>query len=364
MKNIFVLFFLIISITVSLAQTIKIKWSENGLKWSDFQGIPSNDVTYSSELYYFMELLPDKIKVNDTLIHLYRVVTYMDARQSWSKVQTPLSLLYHQTVFDIAKSCAQKMNATINNFEAHEIQQQFALKQNECNKIVHRFAEESHYGDNEQVVQEWYQRLKKERNSFVEPKIPPFNKKLFRMGMYVGVGFGTFTNTLNRHITEPFGIHYGFEFGYKKLMFGVHAGLYNNEIKSDFKVKNTWTKQDKTNMAIGDLYVGYVIFDNPRQKLYPHIGIGVVELSSTSDDPAAKKFVENGVSFVLGVTHDYKLRKTIHYTTSSFYNTTNEYVETFIKTRLSFSPVTYSSEIKGVAVNLCIGIGFAAHRIK
>ena len=138
-------------------------------------------------------------------------------------------------------------------------------------------------------------------------------------------------------------------------------------IKTPFKAKFDWTKDFKTSLALGDAYVGYVIFDTPKQKLYPYMGIGIVELTARGTDTLYEKYRENYVTPVIGIAHDYKLRRVLNFIKGSSnapFGTMQEYVETTIKTRLSFSPTVFSSEVKGVAVNLSIGIGMAGHRIK
>lgn len=366
MKNIFVFIFFMLSTSLSMAQASKIKWSERGLTWADFQGIPPQNVAYSSELYYYFSLFPDNFKVNNTTVRAYRTACYVDTRQSWSKAeaQTPLSLLYHQTVFDIAESYARKLDNTINKFDGNEVEQQFSFKQNECNQVIRRFAETSNYGQNETVVNEWHDRLKKELDATLRSKIPTFTKSNFRYGMYASVGYGTFTNTLHQHLTNVAGIHYGFEFAHKKIMFGVNAALLVNQIKKDFETNFIWTKDFKTNMAVIDLYAGYVIFDNPKQRLYPHVGIGVVELTARSNDTMYQKYRIYNYNIALGVTHDFKLKKMVNFRTSNFVIGMREYVETVIKTRLTFSPAVFSSKVKGTAVNLSVGIGITGHKIK
>ena len=366
MKNIYVFIAFTLSISISTAQTSKIKWSERGLTWADFQGIPPQNVAYSSELYYYFALFPDNFKVNDTTVRVYKTACYVDTRQSWSmpEAQTPLSLLYHQTVFDIAESYARKLDNTINKFDANEVEQQFSFKQNECNQVIRRFAEASNYGQNETVVLEWHDRLKKELDAPLRTKIPTFTKSNFRYGMYASFGYGTFTNTLHPHLTDLAGIHYGFEFAHKKIMFGVNAALLVNKIKKDFETNFIWTKNFKTNMAVIDLYAGYVIFDNPKQRLYPHIGLGVVELTARSKDTMFEKYRDYNYNITLGITHDYKLKKTAHFRTGNLVGSMREYVETVIKTRLSFSPAVFSSKVKGTVVNLSIGIGITGHKLK
>lgn len=366
MKNTLAFIVFMLSISLSTAQTSKIKWSERGLTWADFQGIPPQNVPYSSEIYYYFSLFPETFKVNDTTVRAYRTACYVDTRQSWSKVeaQTTASLLYHQTVFDIAESYARKLDNTINKFTENELGQQFTFKQNECNKVIHSFAEASNYGQNESVVNEWHDRLKKELDMPLRAKIPSFTKSNFRYGMYASAGVSTFTNTLNQHFTNAFGIHYGFEFAHKKIMFGVNAALLVNQIKKDFETDYIWTKGFKTNMAIGDIYAGYVIFDNPKQRLYPHFGIGVVEITARSKDTIYEKYRDYNYNVTLGITHDYKLKKTVNFRTGNFVASTREYIETVIKTRLSFSPAAFTSKVKGTAVNLSIGIGITGHKIK
>ncbi len=365
MKNTLVFIVFMLSISLSTAQKAKIKWAERGLTWADFQGIPPPNVPYSSEIYYYFSLFPDNVKINDTTVRAFRTACYVDTRQSWSKVeaQTPASLLYHQTVFDIAESYARKLDNTINTFDANEVEQQFSFKQNECNKVIHSFAEASNYGQNESVVNEWQGRLKKEFAP-LRAKIPSFTKSNFRYGMYASAGFSTFTNTLNQHLTQAFGIHYGFEFAHKKIMFGFNAALLANQIKKGFETDYIWTKDFKTNLTVIDLYTGYVIFDNPKQRLYPHIGVGVVEITARGKDPAFEKYRDYNYNITLGVTHDYKLKKTVNFRTGNFVVGMREYVETVIKTRLTFSPAVFTSEIKGTVVNLSIGIGITGHKIK
>lgn len=338
------------------AQDYKKNWVDGKLTWNDFQEKMIS--IGNSELKYFFGYNTDKLKYNDTTIIGIKAYSYMDTNLSWIKKEykNDQYLKYNQIIFDLTELYRRKFQNEIYRVSStYGVDIVFNQQFKKLDKDIDRFQQESNYGQNINIINEWELIISSELNNTENLEKPKFTKRNFGYALHAGFGAGFFTGSIGDHFGPTFNFMFGFDFAFKKSIFYINATLAGGKVKMDYLSDKSWYKGQHANVAIIDISYGYAIIDKSKIKLSPFVGLGITELSGENKDNKEDALRNVDYNFIFGLNADYKIRKRIKLIPNSF-SGAGESVETSIRARLYITRVNYFDDLNGYSINLTIGL--------
>jgi len=360
----FFLFFVLFT-TLFYAQDNRKDWSTEKLTWNDFQGIAVKGDNVS-KLKYVLSLETKKKEINDTIYSFTEASAYMDKNLSWvhKDQKNNQSLRYNQVIFNLAELHRRKLQLDLNQMNSvYELDLIFDKHFSNLNNKIAQFQKQSKKGNSLPTIEIWEVLTDDKLKEYPSKDVLKFKNNKVGLGMFIGLGSGMFTNSLQEHFTNNVvNLTYGFDVAYKKHTVFLNGSISFNKVKKEFiDHETTWLKDKKTTLALVDVSYGYPIIDNSKLRLIPFIGLGITELTSkNTEEDKDLKLVDYNLIF--GLNADYKFKKIVSLTPSVF-SGGKEYKETAIRVKLFASKVNYSDNLNGYSVNLSVGISWFMHQI-
>ena len=175
MKKIATLYFLTLTtcFSINLNAQSTIKWSKDRkLTWSDFKGIPDEEILGYALTAYKIELHPSEVIVDsENNIQDYEsqtIVANFYSKHSWVHTKSDYLLRHEQLHFDIAGLYAYKMQMEfeklkkqkVANFDSYlKVYQQLWT---ECRKMQGEYDKETSHGQLVEENNNWIQKITKE----------------------------------------------------------------------------------------------------------------------------------------------------------------------------------------------------------
>jgi hypothetical protein len=144
---------------------------------------------------------------------------------------------------------------------------------------------------------------------------------------------------------------YGFDLSWDKYHLFLNATLGGNrQIASYSRGLNIWPANKGVSYAVGDVTYGYTVFNKGKWKIIPFGGFCFTELNFDNLFLRLSNF-----NFILGTTTDYKIAKNIQLV-PNIISESREYSETSVRTRLYVTNASFYPDLKGLTVNLSVGV--------
>jgi hypothetical protein len=346
-------------------QSIQRDWEQGKLDWNDFQGNPLRSSDKSSEFVYQISFITKKIKLQDTVLLTFVTKNEMNPKYSWVKVedQSLRLLRYNQALFDILELNRRSLQSGLLSLgslnEANSLLQRvIANSRDDFNRIQ----TDTEFGKNEEAISFWEEELKTRLADFPLIRIPEFEESNFGYGLQVGLGSGTFTNSLSDHFNPTFNFLFGFDIALKNTVLYLNGTLGFNKIRKEFEEGGrVWPKDLKTGVAVIDLSLGQSIINNGKHKLTPFVGLGILEFTAIKDEDQFQDFRLVDYGIIYGVNYDFKFRKNIKLVPG--FAGVREKIEQNIRFRLYVLPSQFDT-FKGTSVNLSFSYSFFGRLIK
>ena len=362
MKKTLILLILIISILSACGQNYDNRkyWSDEEITLDDFKGNPIEYSPFVSELQYFIGYEYKTDKVKDMKYSRFVTYTYIDRSISWIKSEgkNEITLLYNQTILNLAELYSRKLENKLNCLELVKGQenslahQYFSSIFDQCNKTINQFKGETSYGIKDSLVLRWHQKSIDDLRTTKRIDIPDYEEKNNSWGMDIGLGYGFLTgeisNYLNNHIDF---LQYGFMYSHKKYSYDLRAILGAHTAKQSFDNNKYSLAADTGNLvAFIEASAGYQLYKNDRVSIYPFVGFGIFQLSR-SDKSNDNETIEGPIKLQpnIGLNFDYKIK--------SASISSRQRTDLILKTRITYEPINYTGDLKGGTWNLTIGIG-------
>ncbi|MFC2152528.1 hypothetical protein ACFLSE_08375 [Bacteroidota bacterium] len=356
--------FLII-VQVKAQENYRKDWSAGKLTWNDFTE-NTNENTYSSELKYFLGYEPDKQKFDGVKVARFATFGYIDKTLSWVKPEfkTEQLLKYNQVLFDIVE-----LHRRILQYELDRLDSQYGALDKfnyiyqVCSNQILQFQNESQRGQLIDVINVWEFKIAEKMKSYPYYNIPEFTKLPFGYSLHAGIGGGVFTGSLGEHFSPTFNFMFGFEVAYGNSILFLNGTLAGDNVVKDYSGNENWYKNQSAFVAIIDVSYGYAIIDNKNIKLSPFAGLGITELTGSSQDNEDESLRLVDYNYLVGLNFDYKIAKKINLISSAFTGV-KEQVETSIQVKLYVSKANFYDNLNGHSINLTIGLSGFGNFIK
>ena len=329
------------------------QWEDGPVTVADFQGEPVANASVSTSLSYQLGYYPEKLKRNDSTIYRFAAYSFMDRNKSWLKAggNQQQALQYNQALLNLVeiheRQLQQQLNRLNNQFEAEQVTSQ-AFKQLEIE--AEAFASQTKYGQDAAAVRQYLATTEARLAATRKEVVPPVNVRNFNYGMHFGIGYTVPTGSLGNYFQNPKDLVYGFDLGYKKTILLLNATLGFSQTKKSFEYFGFWSDDLPITMAMIETSLGYRIVDNSKIRLTPFAGWALIEFSPNNrvEVYRNRRLVER--TFSAGLAFDYKMRHRLALIPSFLGG--REVSESSIRTRLTFSPVSYNDFQKGTIINL------------
>ena len=372
MKFIFYLGALLLFCMNTFAQTPEtdsrmiLYWGEKDLTWGDFQGVPPKNSNYSSEISYGIGYRPFEKPVDslDMDVRWIETYCYMDRGASWVKEneKTDVNLLYNQTIFDIVELYSRRLQEEINHLSGStfaitntldELLREYDSKIKNVHAII---SSETYDGMNGDRVNYWYNKTRLELSQQKKKIIPDYQLGHWGLGMSFDLGYGTISGVSKDYLSNKFfNLSFGFDVGYKPLIFYLRIVAGFNSVKNEFTYEDRiWEKDLSTSLGVIELTAGYPIFNSNSLCLTPFIGPGIVELAVNSQDGKYKDYRIDKFTGVFGLNLDYKFSKGLDLLNDFIFRQKSNWI---IRARLTIAPFKMDERIKGWSVNFTVGVG-------
>lgn len=366
-----IIFFLLIFGLLNSQTLDTIHWRPKVLTWDNFKGTPPINPQIGSRLNFFIEYEFGSQSMPFSLVR-FEVHNYMNEQNSWinSSYKNSLTLLYNQTIFDIAELYARRIQyelnrTTVNFLDVQKIADSiyydyFFICQDEIN----RFQFDTDYGMKDERVEFWADSVN--RDLEVQPMeiIPPYVKSEIGYGFDFIVGTGAYTNGLNDYLKIPFKYGYGFEASYKDFILYLRTTIGSSSLLKDFYHSYDWPSYKwpsgyKISTASFESSIGYLAIKKESYQINPFAGIGWYALSPNTRDSLYIDQNLSNYSAVFGINLDYKIGRNI-----TFNYKMKE--ETFLNIRARLYVITadLSDEFKGASINFGLGLSGLGNLIK
>jgi hypothetical protein len=357
----FILSFMLPALSAQTNNSDTLNWEDKRLEWSDFHGIPVDYSPLHSELHSTIGYSRQTCFIEDSRVTTLISYCTMNRSTSWAKAgsRDDKYLIYNQMQFDLGELYSRKLQnqlfLLLNEKKDRQLQS-FGLLLDinlECQQRIDQLTEQTNYGNDGEAVKSWAEVIAKELEQTPRQKVPEFKNKKFAVGGSFDLGGGIMTPELNEYFTNNFNLSYGFDIGYRSLIFNLRATLGFNSVRKDFEYKNKlWPEKLSTGLASGDLTMGYPLLDTKKSRITPFAGISYLEFSVLGDQKKYENQLMGNFAYCLGLNYDYKTSTTIN-----FMSTSNEKTDWFIRTRLYISVVTFNDQFKGASINFTVGFG-------
>lgn len=340
-------------------------WGDEKLTWNDFQGVPPKNSDYSSEISYGIGYRPFEKPVDslDMDVRWIETYCYMDRGASWVKEneKTDINLLYNQTIFDIVELYSRRLQEEINHLSGSaftvlnkldELLREYDSKIKNVHAIL---SGETNDGMNGDRVNYWYNKTRLELSQLERKIIPDYQLGHWGLGVSFDLGYGFLSGGSKDYFSNNFNLSFGFDIGYRPIIFYLRGILGFNSVKKEFTYDNKfWEKDLGTGLAVIELTSGYPVVNNDDFSLTPFCGIGIVEFSVRSSEDRYKKQNIDDFTGVFGLNMDYKFSKVLNLLGGVFSGEASHWL---IRARLTAAPFNMNENLKGWTVNFTLGVG-------
>ncbi len=338
-----------------------LNWEDKRLEWSDFQGVPVDYSPLHSELHSTIGYSGQTCFIEDTRVTTLISYCTMNRSTSWVKAgsRDDQYLIYNQIQFDLGELYSRKLQNQLFLLLNEKIDRQvqafgLLLEINlDCQQRIDQLIEQTNYGNDSAAVKLWAEMIAKELEQTPRQKIPEFKNKKFAVGGSFALGGGILTPALNKYFSNNFNLVYGFDLGYRSLIFNLRATLGFNSVKKEFEYKNKlWPEKISTGLVSADLALGYPLIDTKKSRITPFAGISYLEFYVPGNQKKYEDHRMSNFAYSLGLNYDYKTSTTINLMGSS-----NEKTDWFIRTSVYISVVNFNNQFKGALINFTVGFG-------
>lgn len=341
-------------------------WSEEELDYDDFRANPIEFSPFVSEIQYFTSYEYKTREVNGMNYRSFEVSTYVDRSLSWIREEgeTPLTLLYCQTIFNIAELYARKMERQLNQLEinagqenlyVHEV---FATYNDRCNRAINQFKGETNYGTIDSLVVKNYEASKQELKNNPRIIFPNYEEKNRSWGMDIGLGYGILQGEITDYLHNYIDfLNYGAMYNHGRFYYDLRLYLGAHKAKQEYNHEKYSLDADTGNLvSFIELSGGYQLLNYRKISVYPFIGFGMLQMSRTNHYDNTS--IEGPVKFQpnVGLHLDYRLKSTAI--------SPSQRSDMVLKARITYEPVNYLDHLEGGTLNLFLGIGMTFEAIR
>lgn len=366
-KTLFVLSVFVLSLR-GFGQTNERSWEEGKLTWNDFRGEPFTSSPNGSEPSYHLSYSTIKRKFGDTVLLAFETRNYINPNISWVKDsgKSDRLLMYNQVTFNILELYRRRLQIMLHKIDdIYLAEEKFRTQYQSFDNEVKQFQKDTKFGTDHSALDYWEQRIRQELENSSFMLIPKISDRNFGYGMHVGLGTGVLTGTISDFFTPTFNFIFGFDLAYKKTILFLSGTLAGDRVRIDYTEDGLlWPKDLKTNVAVLDLSVGQTLIDNAQHKLVPFAGLGILEFSASDGEGEAyadHRIVNYGL--IYGLNYDFKFRKGIRLTPSTYGAAFQERTEHNIRVRLYATKAAYEG-MMGSSINLTVGYSLFGRIIK
>ena len=357
MKKTLIVLYICGIIPLLSAQNKPIVWSDGKLSWDDFT--ESTTTNQAGTFRYFLEYKTQKDHFNDTVVNHFVANCRFDKANSTvhPDYKTDQLLRYNQIIFDLTeiyrRDLQHKLDILTLPGESEEI---FENITKALNNEIKRFKEDSQDGTNLNKIVLWEQICENRLERHPIERLPAFSVSRFGYGLNAGIGTSILTGSLSNFFTPSFNMAYGFELSWDNSSVFLSATLGGNrQFTSYRRDTRVWPANKGVTYAIGDLAYGYTVFEKGKWKMTPMAGLCISEMSFEN------QFLRlSDINFLVGLNTEYVIAKRIQLI-PSIISEAREYSQTAIRTRLYLTNANFYPDLKGISVNLSVGLTLNGH---
>ena len=340
---------------------IEKSWESGPLTWNDFQvrHVPDNSL-YFSNLTAFLYDRYERRRDGNLVYDICIVKNEMSPTSSWYDPEkcTDWTLRYEQTRFDIMevfRRLAQNQyfyDPLTKEFKRHNYS-------NSVYETIRTFDQESKYGADTLVVQEYERIYRKKLDSIaIKPQSKPFFRtRKLGLEYVLGPEMEYFLTQVPNNMSLACGCELGMYLNYKRCLWGFNFSCNNsgepesNGFYYDPKYNYSWKKGRKVELSKFTFNLGYKILDNARWSIAPIIGIGSCDFSQETDTPIDDNYYGyesssiSGTRIETGVILDWKHRRYIS-------RITDMYMESKIRFQINGARTVFDVIGNSYSINL------------
>jgi len=368
-KAILILVFCIpvLSLSAQDVNPIMRSWESGPLTWKDFQvrHIPDNNL-YFSDLSAYLHGGYERKRDGNLVYDIYIVKNEMHPFSSWYDPDncTDWTLRYEQTRFDIMEVFRRiDQNQYCNDPQMKGLWQDYSYSVNET---IRKFDQESRYGTDTLVVEEYERTYRKKLDSIAitpHPR-PIIRTKKWGLECTLGPDMEYFLTHIPNDLSFTCGFGLGMYINYKKCILGMDivvdkAGeLETDNYYYDPEYDYSWKKGRKVTTLKTCLNFGYKMLDNARWTIIPIIGIGGCSFRQETDTPINEKSSSyklssiSGTRIQAGIMLDWKHRRFIS-------RSLNSYLESKIRFRITGTKTYFDVFGDSYSINLNVLYAFS-----
>lgn len=308
-------------------------WELGPLTWNDFQvkQVSDNSLYYSNltaDLYGGYERKRDGNLVYD----VYTVRNEMYPLSSWYDPDkcTDWTLRYEQTRFDIM----EVFRRLDQNQYYHNplMKEKWYYYSNAVYETIRTFDQESKYGTDTLVVEEYERTYRKKLDSIAIKPLPSpiVRTKKWGLGFILGTDMEYFLTQVPDNLSFTCGFGLGMDISYNRWFLEMYMSVDNaGELESDNfyfdpEFDYSWKKGRKVTSLKINFNLGYKMLDNTRWTIMPVIGIGGCDFRQDTDTPIDGNYSGyklssiSGTRIQAGIMLDWKHRRYISRVTNSY----------------------------------------------
>jgi hypothetical protein len=339
------------------------KWEDGKLTWNDFLAKPMAVSPLGSELIYYFFYKPEKVKTRDTTFYKLRVYAFIDRNQCWAHdtAKTETNLKGNQVIFNIIELHRRKVENRLvltdnNNVAANAFQEQYRL----LRETIARFVVETKAGKDSARLNAWFARSYRQVDS-VKVRLPGFAPGKFGYGMHAGYGKANVTGKLANNFTGFSGIAFGFDLGYKELLFFLTGDVGSGKTIRDYQGNYHWPADLDVNLLQLSGALGYPVLNAAHWRIVPFAGpalVGITPNVAAGDAYKDQSIQQSTVAF--GLQLDWKYKNQVNFMPVGG-RSLSDYG---LRMRFIYYPVEFAQNLNGSTYNISLSAYFHTRQFK
>lgn len=335
-------------------------YEEGPLTWYDFQGEPKESDEVTGQINYLLEYHQDEDTRNDTTFTYIKTSNYFNKNDAWAsdKNRTSIALRYFQVLFDIReyyrRQLEKELNQSTNFYNMGKKHIAFFEK---GSMEIQLFQKDSDYGNKRDVLLRWEAEYATKLNEYKPFELPMVKNANWMFGGNIGLVTSFNTGTMNEFITESYGLTYGFDLGYRDFIMFFEASLVYGDVREPFTYEKTWETGTGVNLAIGDISLGYPIYENSNHRITPFFGLGVHEIGASKSAKELEGINITNFNYLYGLCYDFNLSTTVNIIPDHIFGGANQSNHQSLRLRLFVTDVR-NDIFKGNSINLSLAYSF------
>ena len=324
---------------------------------------------------FSFEVRPEIKKERYGNLRYRRVVTdtYLDKMNSWIKTgyDTPVTLKYMQTAFDIVEATRRRLQNELDNSTAG-YNDLMSFYGNVTDNALNEYKAATKKGVDTVAVNSYSERISRILDESVgEDKEPVIRFRKFGAGMSIGYGSEIYVGEAADYLPSLHSVLMGFEVSLSRFRFNLDiqcgfGGAYKKDIPyTKANPVHNWSKGEKSEGGSITQSFGYAFIDNKRIALAPMFGIGVGFIDRRDrylPDNTDKDRHEDLAGFRMLAGVDFKWKMVRHLTDNPYLG--KDYWESDLRFRVYGAKTWLPSPCDTWSINIGIAYDFYGRFIK